>query len=68
MAPEPQTQDWETWLAAAEADAVYQVTEDGSPENDPPLNPAQEAENQQAQAVDQVPVQQSAPATQYSSR
>ena len=25
------TEDWETWLANAEADAVYQVVEDGSP-------------------------------------
>jgi len=35
--PQAQGQDWETWLANAEADAVYQVVEDGSPADTPPL-------------------------------
>lgn len=48
-------QDWDAWLTAAEHDASapYSVVEEGSPENEPPLSPEEEA----AQPPVQVPVQ-----------
>ena len=52
------SQDWEAWSMEAQADpaAPYQIVEEGSPENDPPLPP--EIQQQQAQAPPTpVPVQ-----------
>ena len=50
-----QAQDWDAWLSAAEADssAPYQIVEEGSPENEPPLTP--ELAQQQAASVAPAP-------------
>ena len=51
-------QDWDTWLTAAEADpaAPYQIIEEGSPQDSPPLPPEVAQQQEQAPPVP-VPVQ-----------